>query len=98
MGGPANFFVLFVAKCWRRAIIQSLDQPVRYNLERIEMTNSELVFKLEISVSGAEGWHERMALAIENVAVLVREEQILGAQGDGSDHTFNFNITLGNPR
>ena len=45
MGGPADlFFVLFVASCWRGAIIQSLDQPVRYNLERIEMKNEYVIY------------------------------------------------------
>ena len=99
--GPLIFFVFIccklLARCYNSITGSAGLVQLKLRMDR-EMTNSELVFKLEISVSGAEGWHERMANAIESIAVLVREEKMLSDRGDGSDHTYDFNITLGNPR
>jgi hypothetical protein len=45
VGGPADLFCFYLLRdCWRSAIIQSLDQPVRYNLERIEMKNEYVIY------------------------------------------------------
>ena len=45
MGGPAVVFCFYLLRdCWRGGIIQSLNQPVRYNLERIEMKNEYVIY------------------------------------------------------
>ena len=61
------------------------------------MKDSNLVMKLEIQVSGAQGWQEHMAEALQNIGNLVADKKgrgLLKDKGDASNYTFQYDIKV----
>jgi hypothetical protein len=59
------------------------------------MKDSNLTLQLELTVSGSEGWQNRVRMALENLGVLVHEVELLEAKGDAGEYAFQYKIVVG---
>ena len=87
MGGPADLFLfLFVASCWRSAIIQSQLRKDR------EMDTNQMI--LNIGFDAGDNWQERLADALLAIQAHVRESEKLRVADTLDGNNFTANYTL----
>ena len=58
------------------------------------MKDKELTMSITLTVSGGEGWAERLVTALDGVNVLLHETTLMSANGDGKDYSFEYKIAL----
>jgi hypothetical protein len=48
---------------------------------------------ITLTVSGGEGWAERLASGLDGISVLLHETTLTSAAGDGNDYSFEYKIS-----